>query len=120
MIYKVRTPPRMTGYLKGDVAKLYDYLKTMNAYLQSMFENIADENIKSISASKINAGAAGTGSLTLISEDGSKVIIEPSGTSMNVEIINSDGSQYVKMQDNNIDIVCKSIKADVYEGLSNE
>ena len=120
MIYKVRTPPKMTGYLKGDTSKLCDYLKTLNANLKVMFQNLGDDNIKSISASKINAAASSSGILTITSDDGAKVVIEPSGSGMYVSFSNSDNSQFITMQNNNIDIICNSIKANLYEGSNVE
>lgn len=91
MLFNVRTPPSLTGRYYRDIPRLYDWCVTLAKNLSSMFSRIEDKQIVSVSADKITAGVIKLESGGSVEIGADKFVLS-----------NSDGSQYIKLEGNNL------------------
>jgi hypothetical protein len=87
MVFDIRTPPNLTGRYYRDIPLVYNWCTELTKKLKAMFAKIEDNQIVSVSASKI-----GNGIIELNS--GGRVEI---GDDL-FSISNSDGSQYIRLE----------------------
>jgi hypothetical protein len=87
MIFDMRKPPPLTGRYYVDIPRISDWLVGLTKKLSSMFSNVEDNQITSVSADKLTNGIIKLESGGSVEIGADKFVIS-----------NSDGSQFIKLE----------------------
>ena len=113
----VKTPPRMSGYFKRDIPRLYEWSNHLLAQLKSTLSVVNSDDILSVKGDKIDISENGIkGSAVEITDNSLSVTVDgnavfrtdPEG----LYICNSDESEYIRLENDTISIKVSEIECD--------
>lgn len=103
----IRQPPNRTGYFKGDISRIYQYIAQSMANIKNTLMRLNDDNIVSLSASKLKGdidlsatklkGDIDLSNVSIISDC---INITENG----FQIRNESGTQYIELADGELTI----------------
>lgn len=104
-----------TGYFKGDIYRFFKWAQDFQNELNHLLNNISSDDIKSLSADKIdfNSGGIATSNIKITSDSISVInngVIIFSVTPDSFLFQSPDGSNYIKLEDNCISAKLSSIE----------